>query len=280
MDKLIVAKFGGSAIGMDGEGLPTILNRVKSLKSDSKVIIVCSAPLTKVDGKKNSLTDVMLELGKNAADGKNVTMKVIEQSYSNILQMVNDEHRVECKKIIDEMLALASESLTYAKMEGKFEDEIRAKALAYSGEVLMSHVLNYILKSNDIEADSIALDDWPIITDNNIESTNFLFEQSNQCIEGLNEKIKQNEVDDNILYRFKRIIQYNDKTSINDIYNSTLQTTNDFIKIVNCATLDDMDFDDSIELFENLNAIFFLYKERNYEKKQKKTRKNKKIHKD
>ena len=121
----------------------------------------------------------MLELGKNAADGKNVTMKVIEQSYSNILQMVNDEHRVECKKIIDEMLALASESLTYAKMEGKFEDEIRAKALAYSGEVLMSHVLNYILKSNDIEADSIALDDWPIITDNNIESTNFLFEQSN-----------------------------------------------------------------------------------------------------
>ena len=53
MDKLIVAKFGGSAIGVDGEGLPTILNRVKSLKSNSKVIIVCSAPLTKVDGKKN-----------------------------------------------------------------------------------------------------------------------------------------------------------------------------------------------------------------------------------
>ena len=91
--------------------------------------------------------------------------------------------------------------------------------------------------------------------------------------EELIKKIKQNEVDDNILYRFKRIIQYNDKTSINDIYNSTLQTTNDFIKIVNCATLDDMDFDDSIELFENLNAIFFLYKERNYEKKQKKNKK-------
>jgi len=194
MDKLIVAKFGGSAIGMDGEGLPTILNRVKSLKSDSKVIIVCSAPLTKVDGKKKSLTDVMLELGKNAADGKNVTMKVIEQSYSNILQMVNDEYKEKCKKIIDTMLALASESLTYAKTEGKFEDEIRAKALAYSGEVLMSHVLNYILKSNDIESDSITLDDWPIITDNNIESTNFLFDQSNQCIEGLDEKIKQNEV--------------------------------------------------------------------------------------
>ena len=194
MDKLIIAKFGGSAIGVDGEGLPTILNRVNSLKSDSKLIIVCSAPLTKVNGKKTSLTDVMLDLGNNSADGNDVSMNVIEQSYSNILQMVNDEHRMECKKIIDEMLSLASESLTYAKTEGKFEDETRAKALAYSGEVLMAHVLTYILKSNHIEAYSIALDDWPIITDNNIESTNFLFEQSNQRIGMMEEKIKQHEV--------------------------------------------------------------------------------------
>ena len=194
MDKLIVAKFGGSAIGVDGEGLPAILDRVKSLKSDSKVIIVCSAPLTKVDGKKKSLTDVMLDLGNSAADGNEFTMEVIEQSYAKILQMVNDEHRAECKKIIDEMLDLASDSLTYAKTEGKFEDEMRAKALAYSGEVLMSYVLNYILKSNDIESDSITLDDWPIITDTNIESTNFLFEQSNQRIEKIDNKIKQYEV--------------------------------------------------------------------------------------
>ena len=194
MDKLIVAKFGGSAIGVDGEGIPTILDRVKSLKTNSKVIIVCSAPLTMVNGKKRSLTDVVLDLGNDAADGNNVTMESIEKSYSNILQMVNDEHKVECKKIIDEMLGLASESLTYAKTEGKFEDETRAKALAYSGEVLMSHVLNYVLKSNGIEADSITLDDWPIITDNNIESTNFLFDQSNQRTEGINDKIKRHEV--------------------------------------------------------------------------------------
>ena len=103
MDKLIVAKFGGSAIGVDGEGLPAILDRVKSLKSNSKVIIVCSAPLTKVDGKKKSLTDVMLDLGNNAAGGNEFTMEVVEQSYAKILQMVNDEHRAECKKIIDEI---------------------------------------------------------------------------------------------------------------------------------------------------------------------------------
>jgi aspartate kinase len=194
MDKLIVAKFGGSAIGVDGEGLPTILNRVKSLKSNSKVIIVCSAPLTKVDGKKKSLTDVMLDLGNNAAGGNEFTMEVVEQSYAKILQMVSEKYKLECKEIIDEMLDLAEKSLMSVNSEGRFEDELRAKALAYSGEVLMSHVLKYVLKSNDIESDSITLDDWPIITDTNIESTNFLFEQSNQRIEKIDNKIKQYEV--------------------------------------------------------------------------------------
>ena len=194
MEKLIVAKFGGSAIGVDGEGLPVILDRIRSLKSDSTVIAVCSAPLTMVEGEKISLTDVMLNLGNNAANGNEVTMEIIEQSYSKILEMVSEKYKLECKEIIDEMLSLAAKSLTCAHMEGKFEDELRAKTLAYSGEVLMSHVLNYILRSNDIMSDSITLDDWPIITDNNIESTNFLFEQSNQHIEKLNELIKQNDV--------------------------------------------------------------------------------------
>ena len=194
MEKLIVAKFGGSAIGVDGEGLPVILDRIRSLKSDSTVVAVCSAPLTMVEGEKISLTDVMLNLGNNAANGNEVTMEIIEQSYSKILEMVSEKYKLECKKIIDEMLGLAAKSLTCAHIEGKFEDELRAKTLAYSGEVLMSYVLNYILRSNDIMSDSITLDDWPIITDNNIESTNFLFEQSNQHIEKLNELIKQNDV--------------------------------------------------------------------------------------
>ena len=194
MEKLIVAKFGGSAIGVDGEGLPVILDRIRSLKSDSKVMAVCSAPLTMVEGEKISLTDVMLNLGNNAANGNEVTMEIIEQSYSKILEMVSEKYKLKCKEIIDEMLGLAAKSLTCAHIEGKFEDELRAKTLAYSGEVLMSYVLNYILRSNDIMSDSVMLDDWPIITDNNIESTNFLFEQSNQHIEKLNELIKQNDV--------------------------------------------------------------------------------------
>ena len=44
----------------------------------------------------------------------------------------------------------------------------------------MSHVMNHILRSNQIKTDAVEFDDWPIITDNNIESTNFLRTESNE----------------------------------------------------------------------------------------------------
>ena len=91
MEKLIVAKFGGSAIGIDGEGLPIIQERIKQLKENSNVIIVCSAPLTTIDGKKTSLTDVMLNLGNVASKGNNYNTEIIAQPYTKILQMVNDD---------------------------------------------------------------------------------------------------------------------------------------------------------------------------------------------
>ena len=194
MEKLTVVKFGGSAIGVDGEGLPTILDRINHLKTDSKVVVVCSAPLTTIEEQKHSLTDVMLNLGNNTSSGNKPDLDTIVKSYAKIVQMVSDDLKEECQKMIDEMLNLAIKSLQDANDQGKFEDEVRAKALAYSGEVLMSHVLNYLLKSNGIKSESVSLNDWPIVTDNNIESTNFLFEKSNERIEKLEQLIKENDV--------------------------------------------------------------------------------------
>ena len=70
MSKLVVAKFGGSAIGPDGVSIPEIVQRVNELRKDSKVITVFSAPLTTDNGKKRSLTDVVLEQGKKCRKWK------------------------------------------------------------------------------------------------------------------------------------------------------------------------------------------------------------------
>jgi len=193
MNKLTIAKFGGSAIGVDGEGIPDIVKRVKDIQKSDKVIVVCSAPLTTINDQKISLTDVILSLGKDP-ENQDISMEIVYQTYSKILEMVNDDYKEECDKKKFDMLKLASKSLEDAEAIGKFEDETRSKALAFSGEVLMGQVLSLIFKSNGIKSASIELDDWPIITDNNIESTNFLFSESSQRMEKLEKILEANDV--------------------------------------------------------------------------------------
>ena len=76
----------------------------------------------------------------------------------------------------------------------RFTDEVRSKTLAFSGEILMSHIMEYILQSNGIKSKVVDLDNWPIITDSNIESTNFLVSESNKKVEFLERLLDQNQV--------------------------------------------------------------------------------------
>ena len=194
MSKLTIAKFGGSAIGIDGEGIPDIIKRIKEIQKNSKLIVVCSAPLTMVDGKKKSLTDVILSIGKNIVQGENFDFSVVEKPYTKILEYVNEDSKDACKKIIDDFLENSKDAINVAASKREFLDEIRSKALAFSGEVLMSHVLNLILRNNGIKSDTISLEDWPIITDNNIESTNFLFSESISRMSELEQIVEKNDV--------------------------------------------------------------------------------------
>ena len=194
MSRLTIAKFGGSAIGIDGEGIPDIIKRIKEIQKNSKLIVVCSAPLTMVDGKKKSLTDVILSIGKNIVQGENFDFSVVEKPYTKILEYVNEDSKDACKKIIDDFLENSKDAINVAASKREFLDEIRSKALAFSGEVLMSHVLNLILRNNGIKSDTISLEDWPIITDNNIESTNFLFSESISRMSELEQIVEKNDV--------------------------------------------------------------------------------------
>ncbi len=194
MNKLTIAKFGGSAIGIDGEGIPDIVKRVKEIQKDSKIIVVCSAPLTMIDGKKKSLTDVILGIGHNAVNGDDFDFSIVEKPYLKLLEYIVDSDKDLCKKIIDEFLNKSKDSINEASSKKEFLDETRSKALAFSGEVLMSHVLNMILNSNEIISSTISLEDWPIITDNNIESTNFLFSESVSRMGKLEEVLEVNDV--------------------------------------------------------------------------------------
>jgi aspartate kinase len=192
--KLVVAKFGGSAIGIDGDSIPLIIDRVNDLKKDSKIIAVFSAPLTVQNGKKGSLTDVMLEQGRNAEKGIKTNLEVVKTCYQKILKFVNSQNKEDCQKTIDLFLKKAEKALEEALEKKEFADEVRSRSLAFSGEILMSHVMNYILRSNGIKTEAVSYDDWPIITDNNIESTNFLASKSRENMDKIAKLVEENQV--------------------------------------------------------------------------------------
>lgn len=194
MGRLVVAKFGGSASGIDGEFVLDIVNRIKELKKDSKVIAVFSAPLTMHEGKRKSLTDLALHVGRSAEEGRQPDMAGFRNSYQRIMGHVSGGLREECSKTVESLLQKAESAFVEAAEKRVFADEIRSRALAFSGEILMSHVMDYILKSNGIKSEVIRYDIWPIITDNNIESTNFLASESQKRIGSVEELLQQNEV--------------------------------------------------------------------------------------
>ena len=194
MTKLVIVKFGGSAIGPDGVFIPEIIQRINDLKKKSKLIAVFSAPLTIHNGEKHSLTDIVLEQGKNAENGITPSLEIIKSTYQKILKIIKLEDRENCNNIIDTYLEKTKKALDEAVENEEFADEVRSRALGFSGEILMSHVMSYILKNENIKATAVEFDDWPIITDNNIESTNFLAPESRQKMGKISELVKENEV--------------------------------------------------------------------------------------
>ena len=187
-------KFGGSAVGEDGVLIPKIIERVNDLKKDAKVIAVFSAPLTVYNGKKRSLTDIVLEIGQKVERGQNVNIEEVRNPYKKILSLVDKKFQEDCKKTFEFLFDKASNSLKEASQRREFANEIRARVLAYSGEILMSHMMNYVLKSSGIKSEVIGFDIWPIITDRNIESANFLATQSSLKINGIEKLLEKNDV--------------------------------------------------------------------------------------
>ena len=194
MNSVVIAKFGGSTIGVDGISIPVIIQRINSLCNNAKVIAVFSAPLTVVEGKRRSLTDVALELGKRAEEGKVSDLIILRKTYEKILELVSSEFQEKCRTVIDDCLDKVRIELEKAMEKKEFADEVRSKTLAFSGEILMSNIMQYILQSQGMKSKVVDLNNWPIITDGNIESTNFLASESNKKVEFLERLVDENQV--------------------------------------------------------------------------------------
>lgn len=176
--RVIVAKFGGSTIGARGRFIPRVIQRIREMSDEAKVVSVFSAPLTEQNGKSMSLTDVVIEQGRNAEAGKVPVLDKVRATYDALLYTAKSPLRDGYTRIIESHLQLAQDALDEAYRERRFGGETRAQALAYSGELLMAQVMNYILCEEGLKSECVPYEYWPIITDNNRIYANFLLKES------------------------------------------------------------------------------------------------------
>ena len=79
MVPVTVAKFGGSALGVDGILIEKIIKRIEQLKAKTKVVAVFSAPLITYDDKFYSMTDVAIKVGRSYAASDPVVIEILSE---------------------------------------------------------------------------------------------------------------------------------------------------------------------------------------------------------
>ena len=189
-------KFGGSTLGEDGASINKIIERInKKIETKSKIVAVFSAPLIRYRDKLSSMTDVAIHIGKNYSQSNPIEIDVLREVYENIAS--NNLSQEFHKKFSDDINRFYKEviiSLKQAAENRRFVDVTRSRTLAYSGEIPMSYLMDYILKTKHLKSDHVKIEQWPITTDDNFEAANFLIEESKKKSSNFYDLIEKNDV--------------------------------------------------------------------------------------
>jgi aspartate kinase len=185
--KLSVAKFGGSLLDAEGNGFQKILNRVKELKARDDVgpITVFSAPM--------GCTDALIRIGESYARSEQVPIDPVFKVYDRIAKL-----NVKGKFLEQTQAEVASyqrqTQAALASVNKRFSGNVKAKILTHGGELAMSALAEYILKSNGVDACRVSVQDWPIVTDDNFDDASPNYELSKKRLNTLTEPLEEGKV--------------------------------------------------------------------------------------
>src|ERR687891_1725378 len=198
LTRVTVAKFGGSALGIDGILIPKVIDRIKQIiDQNTKVVAVFSAPVIDYEKRASSMTDVAIHIGKSYASSNPVEIEVFRQVYEQIAAkyLSNKKYYNEFIHNLEKFNRQVIISLKQAAENRRFVDVIRSRTLAYSGEITMSYLMDYIMRSYGIRSAHVDIERWPIITDdNNFEAANFMIQESKHHADHLIDLINHSDI--------------------------------------------------------------------------------------
>jgi aspartate kinase len=185
--KLSVAKFGGSLLDVEGKGIPKVLKRLQELKAKDDIgpIAVFSAPM--------GCTDELTRIGESYAQSAPVSISPVFEIYERIAKL-----HVKGKYLEQALAALAGYKAqtqeTLATVNKRFSGNVKAKILTFGGELAMSVLMDFVMKSGGLHSCYIAVQNWPIVTDDNFEDATPIYELSKRRIDTLIEPLEEGKV--------------------------------------------------------------------------------------
>ncbi|MBN1244929.1 aspartate kinase [Candidatus Bathyarchaeota archaeon] len=182
-----MAKFGGSLLDAEGKGFPKILNRIKELKAKDSLgpIAVFSAPM--------GCTDALIGIGESYARSAQVPIDSVFKVYDRIAKL-----HVRGKCLEQALAELASYKMqtqeALASVNKRFSGNVKAKILTLGGELAMSAIAEFILKSNGVDSCRVPVQNWPIVTDDDFDDAAPDYELSKKRANALIEPLEEGKV--------------------------------------------------------------------------------------
>ncbi|MDX1813823.1 MAG: hypothetical protein R3319_03440, partial [Candidatus Bathyarchaeia archaeon] len=173
-----VAKFGGSLLDVKGKDIPKIIKRIKELKTSDALgpIAVFSAPM--------GCTDDLIKIGESYAQSTPLPLDPVFAVYDRIVKLhVKSTYLKQAQAEIANYKKQAQIGL--ASINKRFSGNIRAKILTLGGELAMSALAEYVLKSHGVNSCRIPVQSWPIVTDDNFEEATPNYELSKKRVNAL-----------------------------------------------------------------------------------------------
>jgi aspartate kinase len=185
--KLAVAKFGGSLLDVEGNGIPKILRRLKEIKDTDAAgpIAVFSAPM--------GCTDELIKIGEAQAQSMPASADSLFEIYERIA------NRYVKGKCLDQALAEIASSKAQTKealalVNKRFSGNVKAKVLTLGGELAMATLMSFVMKSSGFSSCGVPVQNWPIVTDDNFEDATPIYELSKRRIDALVEPLETGQV--------------------------------------------------------------------------------------
>ncbi len=184
---LSVTKFGGSLLDVEGKGIPKIIKQIREInqKDGFGPIVVFSAP--------TGCTDALIKIGESYAQACSLPLDPVFEVYERLTKKY-----VKGKWIQQAVNDLANyKTLTQATLDSvnkRFSGNIKARILTLGGELAMSTLADYIIKSSGCDSCCVSLEDWPIVTDDNFEDAIPNYELSKKRIHSLIEPLEDGKI--------------------------------------------------------------------------------------